>query len=119
MQMVEATRTLWRVVSLVTAEIENDSSHFFLTRWRLTFPEEITFLEFVAAESLEGIAKTEQSITLNLCENDLDVFQFILTFTRCADATSLLQSNVDETPICATKRFLLKWRVTRCLTLCS
>jgi len=60
-------------------------------------------LEFVAAESLEGIAKTEQSITLNLCQNDLDVFQFILTFTRCADATSLLQSNVDETRICAIK----------------
>jgi len=35
----------------------------------------------------------------------LDVFQFILTFTRCADATSLLQhtSNVNETRICAVR----------------
>jgi len=34
-------------------------------------------------------------------QNDLDVFQFILTFTRCSDATSLLQSNISHTRICS------------------
>ena len=88
--------------------------------------EQITDLERVETESLEGIAKMEMEIKaveaelsketkiynynfmknteeLNKRQNDLDVFQFILTFTRCADATSLLQSNVNETRICAIK----------------
>merc|ERR1719359_901603 len=77
--------------------------------------EQITDLERVETESLEGIAKMEMEIKaveaelsketkiynynfaknseeLTIRQNDLDVFQFILTFTRCADATSLLQS---------------------------
>jgi hypothetical protein len=80
----------------------------------------------VETESLEGISKTEMHIKdveaeisketkiynwnyaknseeLTRRQNDLDVFQFILTFTRCADATSLLQSNLNETRICAIK----------------
>merc|ERR1740130_2067147 len=88
--------------------------------------EQITDLERVETESLEGISKTDMEIkaveaelsketmvyNLNFAknteeltrrQNDLDVFQFILTFTRCADATSLLQSNVNETRICAIK----------------
>merc|ERR1719214_115417 len=88
--------------------------------------EQITDLERVETESLEGIAKTEQQIKdveaelsketkiynynyaknseeLTKRQNDLDVFQFILTFTRCADATSLMQSNANETRICAIK----------------
>jgi hypothetical protein len=88
--------------------------------------EQITDLERVETESLEGIAKMEMEIKAVEAElsketkiynynfaknsdelvkrqNDLDVFQFILTFTRCADATSLLQSNVNETRICAIK----------------
>jgi len=88
--------------------------------------EQITDLERVETESLEGIAKMEMEIKsveaelsketkiynynlqknteeLNKRQNDLDVFQFILTFTRCADATSFLQSNVNETRICAIK----------------
>merc|ERR1719183_905491 len=78
--------------------------------------EQITDLERVETESLEGIAKTEMQIKdveaelsketkiynfnfaknseeLTRRQNDLDVFQFILTFTRCSDATSLIQSN--------------------------
>merc|ERR1719230_1199423 len=88
--------------------------------------EQITDLERVETESLEGIAKTEAQIKdveaelsketkiynynfaknseeLTKRQNDLDVFQFILTFTKCDDATSLLQSNVNETRICAIK----------------
>jgi len=88
--------------------------------------EQITDLERVETESLEGIAKTEMEIKdveaelsketkiynynyaknseeLTRRQNDLDVFQFILTFTRCSDATSLMQSNVNETRICAIK----------------
>merc|ERR1719198_2881575 len=86
--------------------------------------EQITDLERVETESLEGIAKTEMEIKaveaelsketkiynynyaknseeLTRRQNDLDVFQFILTFTRCADATSLMQSHVHQTRICA------------------
>merc|ERR1719453_2844163 len=88
--------------------------------------EQITDLERVETESLEGIARMEMEIKaveeqlsketkiynynfaknseeLTLRQNDLDVFQFILTFTRCSDATSLMQSNVNETRICAIK----------------
>jgi len=88
--------------------------------------EQITDLERIETESLEGIAKMEMEIKaveaelgketkvynfnfaknteeLTRRQNDLDVFQFILTFTRCDDATSLLQSNVNETRICAIK----------------
>merc|ERR1719502_2189763 len=90
--------------------------------------EQITDLERVETESLEGIAKTEMEIKaveaelsketkiynynyaknseeLTRRQNDLDVFQFILTFTKCDDATSLLQHkvNVNETRICAVK----------------
>jgi hypothetical protein len=92
--------------------------------------EQITDLERVETESLEGIAKMEMEIKaveaelsketkiynynfaknseeLTKRQNDLDVFQFILTFTKCEDATSLLQnkvkSNVNETRICAIK----------------
>ena len=88
--------------------------------------EQITDLERVETESLEGITKTDLQIQeveseisketkiynynyaknseeLTRRQNDLDVFQFILTLTRCPDATSLLQSSVNETRICAIK----------------
>jgi len=88
--------------------------------------EQITDLERVETESLEGIAKMEMEIKaveaelsketkiynfnfaknseeLTRRQNDLDVFQFILTFTRCDDATSLLQNKVNETRICSIK----------------
>merc|ERR1719428_2240794 len=90
--------------------------------------EQITDLERIETESLEGIAKMEAAIKaveeelsketkiynfnfaknseeLTRRQNDLDVFQFILTFTKCDDATSLLQhhQNLNETRICAIK----------------
>merc|ERR1719265_3123530 len=92
--------------------------------------EQITDLERVETESLEGIAKTEMQIKeveaelsketkiynynfaknneeLQKRQNDLDVFQFILTFTQCPDATSLLQKknavNANQTRICSIK----------------
>merc|ERR1719201_1309964 len=81
--------------------------------------EQITDLERAETESLEGISKTEAEIKaveaelsketkiynfnfaknseeLTRRQNDLDVFQFILTFTRCDGATSLLQHKVNS-----------------------
>lgn len=92
--------------------------------------EQITDLERVETESLEGISKTEMQIKdvmgeisketkiynynfaknneeLTRRQNDLDVFQFILEVTRCSDGTSLLQSSerdsLNETRICSIK----------------
>merc|ERR1740117_1462633 len=91
--------------------------------------EQITDLARVEGESLGGITKSDMMIQdveseisketkiynynyaknseeLTRRQNDLDVFQMILTITRCPDATSLLQSSVNETQearICAIK----------------
>ena len=85
--------------------------------------EQITDLERIETESLEGIAKMEFSIKeveaelsketkiymfhyakdseeLTRRQNDLDVFQFSLTFTRCEGATSWLQISANESRIC-------------------
>jgi len=88
-----------------------------VTRDIMRIVEQINDLERIEAESLEGISSKEQEI-LNIEEliaketklynieyaenkaeltkrqNDLDVFQFILVFTKCADATSLSQTGV-------------------------
>ena len=37
---------------------------------------------------------TENRAELTIRPNDLDVFQFVLVFTKCPDATSLAQQNV-------------------------
>merc|ERR1719498_1479873 len=81
--------------------------------------EQINDLERIEAESIEGIATKEQEILdveqlldqetaaynaeyatnsaeLTIRQNDLDVFQFILVFTKCEDATSLNQMKVCE-----------------------
>jgi len=90
--------------------------------------EQITDLSRVESESMEGISKMEMEIksveeelgketkifNVNNAKNteelarrqaDLDVFQFILTFTKCDDATSLLQKktaiSTNETRICS------------------
>jgi len=99
--------------------------------------EQITDLERVESEAVEGIAKMESEIKaveeelskesriynynyaknseeLTRRQNDLDVFQFILTFTQCPDAdipwhsrvpAALMQqkNNLNETRICAIK----------------
>ena len=92
--------------------------------------EQITDLERIETESMEGIAKMEAEIKaveeeltketliynvnyaknseeLTRRQNDLDVFQFILTFTRCEDAASLLQKknavSANQTRICSIK----------------
>merc|ERR1719359_1082843 len=82
--------------------------------------EQITDLERIETESMEGIAKMEAEIKaveeeltketliynvnyaknseeLTRRQNDLDVFQFILVFTKCDDATSFGQMKVCET----------------------
>ena len=92
--------------------------------------EQIIDLERIETESMEGIAKMEAEIKaveeeltketliynvnyaknseeLTRRQNVLDVFQFILTFTRCEDATSLLQKknavSANLTRICSIK----------------
>jgi hypothetical protein len=80
---------------------------------------QINDLERIEAESVDGIATKEQEILdvealldqetasyngeyatnsaeLTIRQNDLDVFQFILVFTKCEDATSLNQMKVCE-----------------------
>merc|ERR1719443_690941 len=82
--------------------------------------EQINDLERVEAEDVEGINQKDMEIktvedlleketaaynaeyatnsaTLTIHQNDLDVFQFILTFTKCEDATSLSQVKVCQT----------------------
>ena len=41
-----------------------------------------------------NFAKNSEELTRR--QNDLDVFQFILVFTKCDDATSLLQHTTNE-----------------------
>merc|ERR1719454_34135 len=81
--------------------------------------EQINDLERIEAEAVEGINEKDAQIksvedlleketsaynaeyatnsaTLTIHQNDLDVFQFILVFTKCEDATSLSQMKVCE-----------------------
>ena len=85
--------------------------------------EGINDLERVEAEAIEGISTKESEIKdaeellaketklynielaenkadLTIKQNDLDVFQFILVFTKCPDATSLVQSQLK---VCETR----------------
>merc|ERR1719443_700914 len=82
--------------------------------------EQINDLERIEAEAVEGINTKDMEIkgvedlleketsasnaeyatnsaTLTIHQNDLDVFQFILVFTKCSDATSLSQVKVCQT----------------------
>ena len=82
--------------------------------------EQINDLERVEAEAVEGINTKDMEIKdvealidqetkeynaeyavnsaqLTIHQNDLDVFQFILVFTKCEDATSLQQMQVCQT----------------------
>merc|ERR1719454_2502802 len=81
---------------------------------------QINDLERIEAEAVDGIAAKEQEILdvealldqetasynaeyatnsaeLTIRQNDLDVFQFILVFTKCEDATSFTQTRVCQT----------------------
>jgi hypothetical protein len=81
--------------------------------------EQINDLERIEAEAVEGINQKDMEIktvealldketqaynaeyainsaTLTIHQNDLDVFQFILVFTKCDDATSLSQVKVCQ-----------------------
>merc|ERR1719386_212782 len=82
--------------------------------------EQINDLERIEAEAVEGINQKDMEIKgvedlleketsaynaeyatnsaqLTIHQNDLDVFQFILVFTKCSDATSLSQVKVCQT----------------------
>merc|ERR1719265_2743346 len=81
--------------------------------------EQISDLQRIESESIDGIASTEQQIQdveatlaeekkiydqiyavnnaeMVIRQNDLDVFTFILVFTKCADATSFVQKQVGS-----------------------
>merc|ERR1719446_2037622 len=83
--------------------------------------QQINDLERVEAEAVEGINTKDMEIKgvealldqetsaynaeyatnsaqLTIHQNDLDVFQFILVFTKCKDATSLSQVKLCQTP---------------------
>jgi hypothetical protein len=94
-----------------------------VTRDIMRIIEQINDLERIEAESIEGISAQEQMIKdteevlaketklynieyaenkaeLTIRQNDLDVFQFILVFTKCPDATSLAQAHMK---VCETR----------------
>jgi len=87
------------------------------TRDIMRLIEQINDLERIESEAIEGISQKEQEILdieallsketklynleyadnkaeLTIRQNDLDVFQFILEFTKCSDATSLSQTGL-------------------------
>lgn len=93
-----------------------------VTRDIMRLVEQINDLERIESEAIEGISQQEQKILeleaylrhetklynmeyaedsaeLTKFQNDLDVFQFILTFTQCEGATSLAQTG---TKVCET-----------------
>jgi len=101
----------------------NRNTYGQVTRDIMRLIEQINDLERVESEALEGISAKEQEIQdvnalldkelkeykseyaedraeLTTRQNDLDVFQFILTFTKCKDATSLSQT---DSRVCETK----------------
>merc|ERR1719223_1041722 len=92
--------------------------------------EQINDLERIEAEAIEGISQKEQEIQdteallaketrlynveyaenkaeLTIRQNDLDVFQFILSFTKCADATSLSQTRAKVCELKSGRKTLL------------
>jgi len=89
-----------------------------VTRDIMRLIEQINDLGRLESEAVEGISQKEQEILdaeavlaqetklynteftenkaeLTIRQNDLDVFQFILVFTKCADATSLAQTKMQ------------------------
>jgi hypothetical protein len=86
--------------------------------------EQISDLQRIESESIDGISQTDQeisdveatmaeeekiykqilaanSVEMTIRQNDLDVFTFILRFTKCADATSMMQL-ADHSRVCET-----------------
>jgi len=95
----------------------NRENHAQVTRDTLRLIEQINDLERIEAEAIDGIAQQDQDIldveasiekatnlynleyddnkaSLTKRQNDLDVFQFVLQFTKCPDATSLSQTGM-------------------------
>lgn len=89
-RLAEQITDLKRVESEAIAGGERTDSDIIAVESELT-KEEQKYNSILAANTADLATK----------QNDLDVFQFILTFTRCPDATSLLQSNVSQTRICS------------------
>jgi len=97
----------------------NRENYAQVTRDIMRLIEQINDLERIEAEAIEGIASKEQEILdveelldketklynieyaenkaeLTVRQNDLDVFQFILKFTKCKDATATLAQTVAK-----------------------
>jgi len=96
----------------------NRENHAQVTRDVLRLIEQINDLERIEAEAIDGIAQTDQNIldveasiekatnlynleyadnkaSLTKKQNDLDVFQFVMVFVKCEDATSLAQTGTQ------------------------
>ena len=60
--------------------------------------QELAAVEATLAEELKiyNQIKAVNSAEMVIRQNDLDVFTFILTFTKCADATSMLQTSQGQ-----------------------
>jgi len=112
----------------------NRATYGQVTRDIMRLIEQINDLERIESEAIEGISQKEQEIQdvealleketklynieyaenaaeLTIRQNDLDVFQFILVFTKCEDATSLTQTRVCETQ-CGRKTFRFEEKAT-------
>lgn len=108
----------------------NRENYAQVTRDIMRLIEQINDLERMEAEAIEGIAGKEQDIMdaqallaketklynieyaenkaeLTIRQNDLDVFQFILVFTKCPDATSLSQTKAKVCETQSGRRTLL------------
>ena len=113
----------------------NRENYARVTRDIMRLIEQINDLERIEAESIEGISQKESEIfeaegvlvkeaklydieyaeneaELTIRQNDLDVLQFVLVFTKCPDATSLAQTTMK---VCETRSghktffFLTPW----------
>merc|ERR1719446_1345490 len=108
----------------------NRENYAQVTRDIMRLIEQINDLERIEAEAIAGIAEKQQQILdveallaketslyntehaankaeLTIRQNDLDVFQFILVFTKCADATSLSQTRAKVCELKSGRKTLL------------
>jgi len=110
-----------KIIECKGFEDMNRENYAQVTRDIARLISQINDLERIESEAVDGIAAKDTEITnveelldeetasynsdyasnsaeLTIRQNDLDVFQFILTFTKCEDATSLSQVKLCQTP---------------------
>jgi len=119
-----------KIIECKEFEEQNRGTHAQVTSDISRLVEQISDLQRLETESMAGITQTDQEISdveatlaeeqkiydqiyavnnaeMTIRQADLDVFTFILTFTKCADATSLLQTRSGKVTggrICSTAK---------------